>query len=62
MRILRTVLARVRALRRSAAADRDLDDELREYVDALAASYERKGLTPQAARRAALVEVEGARA
>jgi putative ABC transport system permease protein len=59
MSILRTVLARVRALRRSAHADRDLDDELRAYVDARAASYERQGLAPAEAKRAALIEVEG---
>jgi predicted permease len=59
MSILRTILARLRALRRSARAERDLDDELRAYVDARAASYERRGLTPVEARRAALVEVEG---
>ncbi len=59
MSILRTVLARVRALRRSARADRDLDDELRGYVDARAAAYERRGLAPAEARRAALIEVEG---
>lgn len=56
---LRTVLARVRALRRSARADRDLDDELRAYVDARAASYEQRGLAPAEAKRAALIEVEG---
>ena len=59
MSILRTVLARIRALRRSARADRDLDDELRAYVDARAAAYERRGLAPAEARRAALIEVEG---
>ena len=59
MRILRAIPAKVRALRRSAHAERDLDDELRAYVDALAASFERRGLTPDAARRAALLEVEG---
>ena len=59
MGMLRTVLARLRALRRSANAERDLDDELRAYVDALAASYERRGLTPQEAKRAALIELEG---
>jgi putative ABC transport system permease protein len=59
MSILRTVLARVRALRRSAHADRDLDDELRAYVEARAASYERRGLAPAEAKRAALIEVEG---
>jgi predicted permease len=59
MSILRTVLARVRALRRSAHADRDLDDELRAYVEERAASHERGGLAPADARRAALIEVEG---
>jgi predicted permease len=59
MSILRTVLARVRARRRSADADRDLDDELRAYVDERIASYERSGLAPAEARRAALVEIEG---
>src|SRR5689334_13696368 len=59
MSILRTVLARVRALRRSAHADRDLDDELRAYVDARAVAYEQEGLSPAEATRAALIEVEG---
>jgi predicted permease len=59
MSILRTFLARLRALRRSARADRDLEDELGAYVDARAASYERRGLAPPEARRAALIEVEG---
>ena len=59
MSLLRALLARVRALRRSAQADRDLDDELRAYVDERAASYERQGLAPAEAKRAALIEVEG---
>jgi putative ABC transport system permease protein len=59
MSILRSVLARVRALRRSARADRDLDDELRAYVEARAASFEKRGLTPAEAERAALIEVGG---
>lgn len=59
MSILRTALARVRALRRSAHADRDLDDELRAYVDARAASHEGRGLAPAEAKRAALIDVEG---
>jgi hypothetical protein len=57
--MLRTFLARLRALRSPARADRDLDDELRAYVDARTASYERQGLTPAEARRAALIELEG---
>jgi putative ABC transport system permease protein len=59
MSLVRKVLATIRALRRSARADRDLDDELRAYVDARAASYERRGLAPAEAKRAALIEVEG---
>ena len=59
MSILPTVLAKIRALRRSARADRDLDDELRAYVEARTASYERRGLAPAEAKRAALVEVGG---
>ena len=59
MSILQSVLARVRALRRSARADRDLDDELRAYVEARAASYEERGLTAAEAERAALIEVGG---
>jgi predicted permease len=59
MSILDTVLARVRALRRYARAERDLDDELRAYVEARAAAYEGQGLAPAAAKRAALLELEG---
>ena len=59
MSILRALLARVRVWRRSTHADRDLDDELRAYVEARAAWYERQGLTPAEAKRAALVEVGG---
>ena len=59
MSILRALLARVRSFRRSARADRDLDDELRAYVEARAVSYETRGLTPAEAERAALIEVGG---
>ena len=59
MSILRIMLARIRTLRRSARADRDLDDELRAYVDARAASYERQGLAAAEAQRTALIEVGG---
>jgi putative ABC transport system permease protein len=59
MSMLRTLLARIRALRRYAQADRDLDEELGAYLDARAASFERHGLAPAEARRAALIEVEG---
>ena len=59
MSILHAVLARIRALRRRRRADRDLDDELRGYVEARAAAYQRQGLAPAAATRAALVEIDG---
>ena len=59
MPIFETILARIRALGRSARADRDLDDELRAYVETRAAAYERQGLAPAEARRAALLETEG---
>jgi putative ABC transport system permease protein len=59
MSLLRVLLARVRALRRSARADGDLDDELRAFVEARTASYERQGLAHVEARRAALSEIEG---
>ena len=39
--------------------DAALDDELRAYVDLLAAEHERRGLSPDAARRAALIETGG---
>jgi predicted permease len=37
----------------------DLDDELRAYLDLLTAEYERRGLAPDEARRAARVEIGG---
>lgn len=59
MSILRSVLARLRGLRRSARADRDLDDELRADVEARAAAFDKRGLTPVEAERAALIEIGG---
>jgi putative ABC transport system permease protein len=59
MAILDSLLARVRGLRRPARAEQDLDDELRAYVEARAASFEERGLTPAEARRAALIELGG---
>lgn len=48
-----------KSLFRREQAEAELDDELRAYVDLLAAEYERGGLTPEAARRAALVKAGG---
>ncbi|HUR19487.1 MAG TPA: ABC transporter permease, partial [Vicinamibacterales bacterium] len=59
MTLFRTVLARFRSLTRRSGQEQDLDEELQSYVATLAAGYERRGLSPEAARRAALVEVGG---
>ena len=48
-----------RNLVRRPRAERELDDELRAYVELLTAEKVRGGMTPDAARRAALVEVGG---
>ena len=40
--------------------ERELDDELRSYVELLTAEKVREGLAPEAARRAAMLEVGGA--
>src|SRR5215472_5213504 len=56
-------LARLRSLGRNllrrAAADRELDDEVRSVVDLLADEKAARGLPPDAARRAAKVELGG---
>lgn len=57
--MLRTFLARLRSLRRQSRHEDDLDDELRAYVDTLTEQHERRGLPPEAARRAALVDAGG---
>jgi predicted permease len=59
MSLLRTLWARLRALGRQSRREDDLDDELRGYVDALAEQHQRRGLPPEAARRAALLEAGG---
>ncbi len=59
MPFLRILLSRCRALRRGRHADRDLDDELRAYLEARAAFHEERGLAPHAALRAARLELEG---
>ena len=59
MSLLRTLLARLRSLLGQSRHEDDLDDELRAYVDALTEQHERRGLSPEAARRAALLEAGG---
>lgn len=46
-------------LLRGSRLDRELDEELRGFVDELAARHRAAGMTPDAARRAALLEVGG---
>ena len=59
MRILPTLVARLRSLARQPRHEQDLEDELRAYVDVLTEQHERRGLSPAAARRAALIEAGG---
>lgn len=57
--LIARVVALVRTLFRSHQLERDLDDELHAYADALTARNIERGMTPDAARRAALVETGG---
>ncbi|HWJ54567.1 MAG TPA: ADOP family duplicated permease [Vicinamibacterales bacterium] len=47
----------LRVLTRRAAADRDIDDELRHWTEEATAQHVARGLSPDAARRAALAEI-----
>src|SRR4030095_8782698 len=47
----------LRGLVNRSAADRDIADEVEQYVDEAAASFEARGLSPEDARRAALREL-----
>jgi predicted permease len=55
----RVLWSRVRSVFARRRADADLSDELDGYVAALAERHRRAGLSPVAARRAALVEIGG---
>jgi putative ABC transport system permease protein len=59
MPVLPRLTAFFRTLTRGPRLDAELDDELRAYVDLLTEEKIAAGLTPDAARRAALVEVGG---
>jgi predicted permease len=59
MRIISHARAAFDNLFRRDRVERDLDDELRAYIDLLTAEKIRAGLAPAAARRAALVEAGG---
>ena len=56
-RWLVTALLRIRSLFHKGRVERELDDELRFHLDGLIEDYRRRGLTPVAARQAALREL-----
>ena len=56
---LNTIPLRLRSLFLRRRADADLDDELRDHVAQKTAAYVAKGMSPQEARRAALIELGG---
>ncbi|HEY9428522.1 MAG TPA: ABC transporter permease [Gemmatimonadaceae bacterium] len=59
MRILAFLRSLWIGLAQRRRAERSLDDEVRAWVDLLAAEYERAGMAPSEARRRALVETGG---
>lgn len=56
---VRTFLARLRSVLRRTRDEQDLADELNGYVEVLAKEHQRRGLSPEAARRKALIEAGG---
>jgi putative ABC transport system permease protein len=58
-RWLHVLTMRVRALFRSGALDDDLDEELRSHVEHLVEANIERGMSPEAARRAALIAMGG---
>ena len=59
MTFLRVITSRVRALFAAPQLDRDLEDELRSHIEMEAEANVRRGMTPEEARRRALVEFGG---
>lgn len=57
MSFWRQVARGVRALAHRADADRDVDDEVQHYLEQAAAAHVARGLAPDAARRAAMIEI-----
>ena len=62
MNLFRNLLDGLRALFNQPRADREMDEELGAFLDASARDKSRAGLSPAAARRAALVEMGSAEA
>src|SRR5215472_14065356 len=59
MRLISRIAAFCRNVLNRQQVEADLDDELREYLDELTQRKILSGLTPQAARRAALIQLGG---
>jgi putative ABC transport system permease protein len=57
MSLWRTLTRGLRALTNRGAADHDIADEVAHYVELSAAEHQRRGLSPEAARRAARLEL-----
>ena len=57
MSLWRQLLRGLRVLGNRRAADQDVSDEVQHYFDETTASFEAKGMSPEAARRAAQLEV-----
>src|SRR5262249_7467257 len=58
-RLLRIISLRLRSLARRDDVERDLDDELRDHIERETAANVRRGMSPGAARTAALREFGG---
>ena len=56
---MREFLMRLLAIGRRGRRDRELDDELTFHLEELTREYERRGMTPDAARTAAARELGG---
>jgi predicted permease len=59
MRLLTRLTSLWNTLMRGSRLDRDLDEELKAYIDARTAEHVRRGLSAEAARRAAVIEAGG---
>ena len=59
MSLLRTITSGLRTLFRKEEVERDLDDEVTQYVEAATQAHMRAGLSRQAAERAARIDVGG---
>src|SRR6058998_1654068 len=60
MSLWRQLTRGLSVLTNRAAADRDLDDEVRHYLDEATAAWTARGLSPDEARRAAQLEIGNA--